>query len=150
MVNNDRMAIIDASVSESIRYFSKTGRTNRILYYWFGGTQVALAVLVPIFALVPGGGTWAKLAAAGAGAATAFVKGLDSLWRTHETWIRASSTVSSLWNERFLFSTVAGKYANATDKVGLYAESVEAILDQEAQKWIKTSDNSDGKQQPEV
>lgn len=143
----DRVAIIDANVSGSIKYFSKTGRTNRILYYCFGGTQVGLAVLVPIFALIPDGGTWAKLAAAGAGAATAFVKGLDSLWRTHETWIRASGTVSQLWNERFLFRTTAGKYASAADKVGLYAESVEAILDQEAQTWVKTSESSENKQQ---
>jgi hypothetical protein len=147
MQNDDRSAIIDASISESIKYFTKVGRTNRVLYYWFGGTQIGLAVLVPIFALIPDGGTWAKLAAAGAGAATALVKGLDSLLRTHETWLRASSTVSGLWNERFLFRTTAGKYANATDRVGLYAESVEAILDQEAQKWIKTSEDSDAKQE---
>jgi Protein of unknown function (DUF4231) len=146
-VDSDRVVIVNASVSDSIKYFSKTGRTNRVLYYWFGGTQVALAVLVPIFALVPGGGTWAKLAAAAAGAATAFVKGLDSLWRPHETWLRASSTVSRLWNERFLFQTAAGKYASATDRAGLYAESVEAIFDQEAQTWVKTSESSDNKPQ---
>jgi len=144
-----RVATIDNRVSDSIKYFSKMDRTNRVLYYWFGATQVAFAVLVPIFALLPEGGSWPKIAAAVAGAATAFVKGLDSLLRTHETWIRASGTVSRLWNERFLFSTTAGKYANAADKVGLYAESVGAILDQETQQWITTSENAHNKQQGE-
>lgn len=148
-MDNVRVATIDSRVSDSIKYFSKTDRTNRVLYYWFGATQVAFAVLVPIFALLPESGAWPKIAAAVAGAATAFVKGLDSLLRTHETWIRASSTVSRLWNERFLFRTTAGKYATAGDTVGLYAESVGAILDQEAQQWITTSENPQNTQQGE-
>jgi Protein of unknown function (DUF4231) len=139
-MNDGRVGIIDARVAASIKYFSGVGHTNRILYYSFGATQVGLAVLVPIFALVPGGGEGTKLAAAIAGAATAFVKGLDSLLRTHETWIRASSTVSRLWSERFLFNTTSGKYAGATDRAALYAESVDAILGQETETWVKVSE----------
>jgi hypothetical protein len=139
-MEHHRVAMIDDRVATSIKYFSGVGHTNRIMYYSFGATQVALAVLVPIFALVPSGGEGAKIAAAVAGAGTAFVKGLDSMLRTHETWIRASSTVSRLWSERFLFNTTSGKYANATDRAALYAESVDAILAQETERWIKVAE----------
>jgi hypothetical protein len=126
-------------VSNSIAFFLEAGKHARISYYWLGALQVGLSVVVPIFALLPGGSDWSKLAAAIAGSAAALAKGLDALWKTRETWLRCTSTAFRLSDERLLFQADAGKYAISTDKVALFAESVTTILEGESKDWIDTS-----------
>jgi uncharacterized protein DUF4231 len=99
-----RLKDIDARVDSSLRFFKPLSKTNRWAFEGLGTMQILLGAAIPILALQHEAN---QLYTALAGALVATVKGIETLSKPQETWLRAAATISRLYSERALFNARA-------------------------------------------
>lgn len=113
---------------------------------FFNIASIVFSAAVPIIALLPGlwGGetkaAWVISLAGIAGALATLCKSIDGFSKNKEKWLHASALLARLRSEKFLFETEAGKYADpAQDRVGLFASSVDDLINQETDSWTSVA-----------
>lgn len=74
-----------------------------------------------------------------AGAVLVILKGIEALFKPLETWVRQDKTMTRLRGEQLLFRTQAPPYTSSgRDDIGLYAQNVQTILQNENALWGET------------
>ncbi len=136
MVSTDdpRLALIDKRIDDCVSFYKSQGDLYRRIYFALNGVQIVAASLVPILALALVGDA-AKVAAAIAGAVVAIAKGLDSLGKSRENWVRDVDTRNALLSERSQFEMRAGGYAGAADGIALLSSRIEGLMAAERVVW---------------
>jgi|GEM_PF-4709151 len=131
-VADARLPAIEKRVDGALNFFRPLSVANQRYNVAFGTVQIMLAAAIPILALTL---TTEQIYAAIAGGFLAIAKGIETLIKPQEAWLRAAATVSGLYSERALFMAKAGAYATANDRVALYAENVDRVLSNENTQW---------------
>lgn len=134
-LTDPRLEGIEKRIDGSLRFFRGLSLRNRWTFEILGTLQILLGAAIPILALQPQAN---QIYTALAGALVATVKGIDTLGKPQETWLRAAATISRLYSERALFNARAGPYESAKDPVTLYAENVDTVLSGENSQWQQT------------
>jgi Protein of unknown function (DUF4231) len=136
MVSTDdpRLALIDKRIDDCVNFYKSQSDLYRRIYFTLNGVQIVAASLVPILALALVGDA-AKVAAAIAGAVVAIAKGLDSLGKSRENWVRDVDTRNALLSERSQFEMRAGGYAGAADGIALLSSRIEGLMAAERVVW---------------
>lgn len=112
---------------------------------WYKGlklTQIVLAAIIPIFALLPVPHT--KFIVAIFGALIAILEGVQQLYQFHTLWTDYRSTTEHLNHEKYLFLSLSGPYRELPQDEALHllAERIEEHISKEHAKWINTSKKS--------
>ncbi len=134
-LNDARLKDIDQRIDSSLNFFRPLAKRNRLGYVGLGTMQILLGAAIPILALYF---KTDQIFAALAGALVAIVKGIETLSKPQETWLRASATISRLYSERALFRAHAGPYASVKDGIARYAENIDTVLSAENAQWQQT------------
>jgi hypothetical protein len=107
--------------------------------YWYKRlklTQVALAVLIPVTALLPA--DYAKWASAIAGTIIALLEAAQQINQYATLWVTYRSTAERLKHEKFLFLSAAGPYRSLSEPERMIqlAERVEELVSTEHANWF--------------
>src|SRR6187399_727889 len=99
-------------------------------------SQVTLAVLIPLAALLPA--EYAKWATSVAGALIALLEAIQQMNQYSTLWVTYRGTAESLKHEQYLFLGSAGPYRGMAepDALVLLAERVEEHVSTEHGKWV--------------
>lgn len=133
-------------VAEKRAWYNRNATRTMHWYQRLRATGLAVTVLVPIFALIPGGALWPKITAAALAAVAAFTQGFEGIHQYREHYVTWRYTAEQIEREIYEYTTEIGEYApdkNVADPEGLLAMRVEAITSQENQQWLSTQQKSD-------
>jgi hypothetical protein len=124
-------------VDEQIAWYSQKSRWNQVMYKRLRGVEIVCAAAIPLLVgMVDDQVPWLKLAAGVLGVAVAVIAGLLALYKFQENWLQYRSTAESLKQEKFLFLTAAGPYAE-DQSFALLVQRVEYLLSRENRSWAQ-------------
>ena len=145
-VEDPRLPVLAKRIEECVDFYKSQGDLHRRIYLTLNAIQIVAASLVPILALALKG-TTATIAAAIAGSIVAIAKGVDSLAKSHENWIRDVDTRNTLESEHNLFEMRAGPYSSASDPIALLSLRIEALMATERSTWATIEKPAEGQQE---
>lgn len=123
-------------LEDQIRWYDAKSTKAQQAYKWLRGTEIVVAALVPVCALVLPD----KAIVPGTlGAVILILAGFLELGAHQRNWIKYRSTCEALRHEKFLYIARAGPYENRDDQSSRndLATRVEALVSEENTNWSK-------------
>jgi hypothetical protein len=127
-------------LEEEIAWYDSRAMRNHLLYKGSKVIVIGAAALIPFMSGLPGAQSWHVGAL---GVLIAVLEGLQQLNQYHANWTSFRATCESLKREKYLFLAAAGPYAGVSNPGALLAERIEALISQEAAKWVTTQEKGD-------
>jgi hypothetical protein len=119
----------------SVRWFERTKRDARVLYYIFQVAVIVLSGITPLVILA----TDSKLAQAAFPALAAICAGILGIYQWHESWRHRATTLEALKSEYVKFDTRSGDdYAltlTEDEAISRFVLKMEDILGGEVSEW---------------
>ena len=127
-----------ASLNDSLDWYDREARTNRIEYQVLRLTALVLAAAVPVLTTSHA----PSVATAVTGSAIVVVEGIQQLFRFHDRYIGYRSTWNSLDREQRLYNARAGRYAGTATPDRMLAERMDQLLAEETTHWASVMTRS--------
>ena len=134
----DEATYLKERVDDQINWLSDKSVFNQKRYKNIRGVIIALSVAIPVLtAYVDEGGLILKISIAIVGALIALFEGFVSLNKYQEIWVQYRATSEGLKQEKMLYLTQSGIYANSETPFQDFVANVESILASENKNWQK-------------
>jgi hypothetical protein len=121
--------------NDSVRWYERTKRDARVLYYIFQVAVIVLSGITPLVILA----TDSKLAQAAFPALAAICAGILGIYQWQESWRRRGTTLEALKREYVKFDTRSGDdYAltlTEDEAISRFVLKMEDILEGEVSDW---------------
>jgi hypothetical protein len=125
-----------ARLEEQLEWYDRKSSHCQRCYKGLKFFQIALAIAIPAFNLLPS--DLAKWISAASGVAIALLEAVQQMNQYSRLWITYRSTAERLQREKFLFLSAAGPYRKLTppEQLVQLAERVEELVSAEHAGWF--------------
>lgn len=136
---NKQEAYIKERVDDQIKWFNDKSGFNQRRYKLFRTIVIILSVSIPFAAGYIDSETYLgnviKIAVGVAGVLIAVLEGIQALNKYQENWVQYRTAAENLIQEKMLFATQSGIYANSETPFSEFVARVEGVLSSENKKW---------------
>lgn len=132
-------------LEDQIHWYGRKSSSAQKIYKWLGWTQIVVAALIPVAALVF---PHEAIIAGVLGAVIVILSGFQELGAYQRNWIKYRSTCEALRHEKFLYVGRAGPYTDLAED-GAHkelVERVEALVSEENTQWMAHMDTQRAKE----
>ncbi len=124
-------------IEDQIRWYSRKSSWNQSWYKLLRRAELLLSASIPVVVGLGPDSMWTRLIVALTGAALAFISGVHGLYAFQEHWIEYRATSEALKQEKFLYLTRAGAYAETQEPFRLLVERAEGLISHENLSWLQ-------------
>jgi len=132
----DPKAYLDERVEGQLVYYEKAASRAKRTYILFQSTIIVLAVIVPVLVNVQPMSVGLRVLTTVMSLLLAILSGLLSFRKYGELWLSYRATEELLKQEKYLFLTQAGRYADSQSPFKDFATTIEGIISGEHSKFI--------------
>lgn len=138
----DEATYMKERVDDQINWLDRKSGTNQRFYKRLRLIVIILSVTIPFATGYIG--NWKdsiddilKLSIGIAGVLIAAIEGIQSLFKYQDNWVSYRVTAETLKQEKMLYLTKSGIYANNNMNFQSFVTRVEGILSGESQQWLQ-------------
>jgi hypothetical protein len=135
-------------LEDQLNWYNSKSQKCQFCYKSLKMLQVLLAVLIPVWGLLPT--YYVRWATALGGVAIALIEAIQQINQYSTLWVMYRSTAERLKHEKYLFLSSAGPYRELTDSERLIqlAERVEEHVSTEHANWFNETKRRAGNSNP--
>lgn len=120
-----------------IKWYSHKAAINKRWHQYLRISVIVLSALIPLFAGMDFPSPYKNILLGTLGAMVVITEGIAEFLKFREKWSQYRSTAELLKQEKMLFLTSSGNYAETSNAFRLLVARVEALINAENAEWVK-------------
>jgi hypothetical protein len=120
-----------------IKWYSNKAAMNKRWHQYLRISVIVLSALIPLFAGIDFTAPHKSILLGSLGALVVMTEGISEFLKFREKWSQYRATAELLKQEKMLFLTSSGNYAETSNAFRLLVARVEALINAENTEWMK-------------